>query len=207
MDLTTYRSLRALRKNSKQFGGRNEQGKITVRHRGGGHKQAYRSLNWTRSYSMGLIVGYEYDPQRNAPIAKLFHSEAITYSYILAPSGAKLFTQLYSYTKTASSIKLLRTGDSAPLSFFEAGDFIHAVEAFPGQGAIFGRSGGTFCQIISFEQNDIVHASLKPQSLYAKIRLPSGSQRLISFDARATLGAVSTQTFSDKNSEKAGRTR
>ena len=207
MDLTNYRSLRSLRTNSKQFAGRNRQGKITVRHRGGGHKQAYRSLNWTRSHYIGLIVSYEYDPQRNAPIAKLFHAEAKTYSYILAPAGVKLFTEVYSYSKTIVSAKLLRTGDSAPLSFFEAGDFIHAVESFPGQRPVFGRSAGTFCQIRSFEQNDLAYTAIKARSLYAKIRLPSGSQRLISFDARATLGTVSTMKSSTKHLEKAGRTR
>ena len=207
MDLTNYRSLRSFRTNSKQFGGRNEQGKITVRHRGGGHKQAYRALNWTRSYPRGLIIGYEYDPQRNAPIAKLFHAEAKAYSYILAPAGAQVFTELYAYTKATASTKLLRTGDSAPLSFFEAGDFIHAVEAFPGQSPVFGRSAGTFCQIRSFEQNTLVHNPIKARSLYAKIRLPSGNQRLISFDARATLGAVSTIVPNEKHFKKAGRTR
>jgi len=199
--------MRSFRTRSKQFAGRNQKGTITVRHRGGGHKQAYRSLDWTRSYSIGIIVGYEYDPQRTAPIAKLFHPDAKAYSYILAPSGTHVFTEVYSYSKTIAPDKLLRTGDAAPLSFFEPGDFIHAVAAFPGQRPIFGRSAGNFCQIISFEQKSDTHVSINSKSFYAKVRLPSGNQRLISFDSHATLGTVGSVPSSTKNIMKAGRTR
>lgn len=207
MNLTNYRSIKSFKSKTHSFAGRNSQGKITVRHRGGGHKQAYRFLDWTRHNEKGLIVGYEYDPQRNAPIAKIFHSDTKTYSYRLAPAGSRLFNEIFSYTKEASTVKLLRTGDSAPVSFFEAGDFIHAVEAFPGQGPIFGRSAGTFCQIISFEQNVISYSSVVKPNFYAKIRLPSGKQRLISFDSRATLGTVAVPSVSEKHLGKAGRTR
>lgn len=207
MNITNYRSVRSLRKVQSAFGGRNEQGKITVRHRGGGHKQAYRQIDWNRSHSNGLIVAFEYDPQRNAPLAKLFHADSSTYSYILAPAGINLFQEVFTYEQKFSVAKLLRTGDSAPISFFEAGDFIHAVEAFPGQGPIFGRSGGTFCQVRSFEQSDLTFNTIKEPTYYAKVRLPSGSLRLISFFARATLGTVSTKVSSDKHLGKAGRTR
>lgn len=156
---------------------------------------------------MGIIVAYEYDPQRSAPIAKLFHPEAKSYSYILAPAGTNVFTEVYAYSKNIAPDKLLRTGDAAPLSFFEPGDFIHAVAAFPGQRPVFGRASGNFCQIISFEQKSDTHISIKSQSLYAKIRLPSGKQRLIDFDSQATFGAVSSIAFSTKNIKKAGRTR
>jgi large subunit ribosomal protein L2 len=114
---------------------------------------------------------------------------------------------VFTYEQKLSVAKLLRTGDSAPISFFEAGDFIHAVEAFPGQGPIFGRSGGTFCQVMSFEQSDLPFNTIKESTYYAKVRLPSGSLRLINFSARATLGTVATKLSSDKHLGKAGRTR
>ena len=207
MTFTNYRSLNSFRSNAKIFAGRNNQGVITVRHRGGGHKQAYRKLDWSRFYKTGIIVAFEYDPQRSAPIAKLFHSETNEYSYILAPAGVSIFSEITSYTKTDSALKLLRTGDSAPISFFETGDFIHAVESFSGQGSVFSRSAGTYCQILSFEQNVINYTITKNQNLFAKIRLPSGSQRLINFDSHATLGTVAIAPLNTKNLGKAGRTR
>jgi len=81
------------------------------------------------------------------------------------------------------------------------------VESFPGQGPIFGRAAGTFCQVRSFEQSNSNYNLLKESTYYAKVRLPSGSLRLIDFNAHATLGAVASKTISIKNIGKAGRTR
>jgi ribosomal protein L2 len=81
------------------------------------------------------------------------------------------------------------------------------VESFSGQGPIFGRSAGTFCQVRSFEQNDINYKLIKAPTYFAKVRLPSGSLRLINFNARATLGAVASKIISTKNLDKAGRNR
>ena len=181
-------------------------GKITVRHRGGGHKQAFRSLDWRRSNEKALIVGFEYDPQRNAPLVKLYHKieGSPIYSYILAPTGIKLFQEIFAYGKSKDSKnfinkKLLQPGDAAPVSFYESGDFIHAVQAFPGQRAIFGRSAGSFCQVRSQIQDNTI-------SQYVKVRLPSGSQRLINIAAQATLGVVASNQRL-KNLTKAGRSR
>ena len=156
MKYTKYRSVVSLQKGLTQKAGRNEHGKITVRHRGGGHKQTYRMVDWNRSSNQAMIVGFEYDPNRSAPLAKLYNNDS-TYSYILAPAGSKLFQNVFVYKKnrvetTFESTKLLQPGDSGPISFFEPGDFIHAVEAFPGQGRILGRTAGSFCQIRSFDQ-------------------------------------------------------
>lgn len=150
------------------------------------------------------------------------------YSYILAPAGAKLFQEVHSYPSkkctdgfpqgislsgvtNLSTGKLLVPGDKAPLSSFEPGDFIHAVEAFPGQGSVFGRSAGSFCQVrsISQENKAFQDTSQKGNNLsYSKVRLPSGSQRLIQFDATATFGTVSTTNFPRGNGlQKAGRSR
>ena len=150
-------------------------------------------------------MGFEYDPQRNAPLAKLYHKTegSPIFSYILAPTGIKLFQEIFTYGKfqdnNITNKKLLQPGDAAPISFYESGDFIHAVQAFPGQEVIFGRSAGSFCQVIS----RILDSSI---SQYSKIRLPSGSQRLVDFSAQATLGVVASNQR-QKNLIKAGRSR
>ena len=204
MKLTRYRSVLSLRTGQKQFAGRNIRGKITVRHRGGGHKQAYRFIDWNRSNTKALVVGFEYDPQRNASLAKLYHNintNTPLYSYILAPTGIKLFQEIFAYKKQFefNIQKLLQPGDAAPLSFFESGDFLHAVQSFPGQAIIFGRSAGSFCQVRSHIIND-------SNNEFAKIRLPSGSQRFIKLTAQATLGVVSISA-SKKKLVKAGQSR
>lgn len=199
MKLTRYRSVLSLRTGQKKYAGRNIYGKITVRHQGGGHKQAFREIDWNRSNAKALVIGFEYDPQRNASLAKLYHNiNHNMFSYILAPTGIKLFQEIFSYEKDLNfnNQKLLQPGDSAPLSFFESGDFLHAVQAFPGQEVIFGRSAGSFCQVISNDNNNE----------FAKIRLPSGSQRFIKLSACATLGVVASNGRKTKL-VKAGQSR
>ena len=220
MKLTRYRSIPSFRKGINQQAGRNNIGKITVRHRGAGHKQSYRLVDWSRNSGVGVVVGFEYDPQRNAYLAKLYHKNNLTenqsYSYIVAPEGLKLFQEVYSYRSVATGNqtinKLLQPGDVAPLSFFEAGDFLHNVAAYPGQQPIFARSAGTFCQIRSINHENVGVNSSMNNSLWAKVRLPSGSQRLINTKVRATFGIVSTHSINlSKNSffniRKAGRSR
>ena len=104
-------------------------------------------------------------------------------------------------------IQRLQYGDAAPIQFFETGDFIHAVEAFPGQGSIFGRAAGSFCQVISFIQKTENDVKAQSGFKYAKIRLPSGSQRLISMEAYASLGSVASIFTQKLNLKKAGRSR
>jgi large subunit ribosomal protein L2 len=113
----------------------------------------------------------------------------------------------YTNNSDTSVTHIFKPGDSAPISFFEVGDFIHAVEAFPGQGSIFGRSSGTFCQIISTNQikNDYIQISKK--NSYAIVRLPSGAQRYINIKVKATLGIVSLINKFKENIQKAGRIR
>ena len=220
MKYIRYRSVISLRKGQLQFAGRNSQGKITVRHRGGGHKQAFRTIDWTRNNVKAIVVGFEYDPQRNASLIKLYHSSingvsnSASYSYALAPASIQLFQEVNVYNelnKKGSNIeiaKLLRPGDSAPISFYEPGDFIHAVEAFPNQGAIFGRSAGSSCQVMSISQQNRTYSSRDSKAAnYAKVRLPSGNQRFINFGARATLGIVSSALSKTGNLKKAGRSR
>lgn len=213
MKLTRFRSVPFLRIGQSNSAGRNANGQITVRHRGGGHKQAERLIDWRRRSGQGLVVGYEYDPQRNSNLLKLYHPSArqFDYSYIVAPKGVKLFQELNYFENEVSSeikddsstAKLLGAGDAAPLSFFEPGDFVHNVEAFPGQGPRFARAAGTFCQVRSQSSSGDSQA----QQNWAKLRLPSGSQRLFSQGANATLGVVSEAIVNREVVRKAGRSR
>ena len=184
-------------------------GKIVVRHRGGGHKQANRILDWSRKAGKGIVIGFEYDPKRNVRLAKLYHKgNAFSkeyFSFILAPAGLKHFQELFTYsTNQINSINLTSTR-----KLLEPGDFVHAVEAYPTQGSLFARSAGTFCQIRSFTQNNYSSNIEKDNKVYnwAKIRLPSGSHRLISVNAYATYGHVSLTANLNDNLKKAGRSR
>jgi large subunit ribosomal protein L2 len=110
---------------------------------------------------------------------------------------------------TASTTKLLSVGDLAPLSSFEVGDFIHSVEAFPGQGPVFARSAGTYCQFRGQYSADQTGEALGENALSgkAKVRLPSGSVRLISLSSHAVLGSVGNSAHNQRNLVKAGRSR
>lgn len=212
MQYTKYNSITYLRKGLNKKSGRNSTGQITVRHRGGGHKQAFRTIDWKRLNNNSIIIGFEHDPQRNAPLAKIYNDDN-TISYILAPEGSKVFQQIRRYIQldttftSKKTFKYLKPGDSAPLSFFEAGDFVHAVESFPGQGCIFGRSAGTFCQIRSSSKNNPTFFDSKKTSKYTIVRLPSKKKRQINVASYATIGVVSTINKNMANLKKAGRVR
>lgn len=211
MKLTRYRSVPSLRIGQKNLAGRNSKGKITVRHRGGGHKQANRHIDWTRLSGSGFVIGLEYDPLRNSNLVKLYHPATNNFSYVTAFEGVKLFQEVSSYTNVVSknkAAKLLNSGDTAPLSFFESGDFIHNVAAYSGQSPIFARAAGTFCQVMSqMQQKGAELSQNTDSSCMVQVRLPSGSQRLISSDAKATLGIVAESLIKRSNLIKAGRSR
>lgn len=178
--------------------GRSNHGRITVRHQGGGHKQYYRIINWARPERTGIIANFEYDPNRTALLAKLYHpTEDIgtKVSYILAPKGIKIFDKLRSFSSEEKNV-FLRQGDRTSLSNFEAGDLVHAVENIPGKGALFARAAGTFCQVLQHDSKE-----------YAKIRLPSGSQRLIPNESKATYGILANEKHNQRIIGKAGRSR
>lgn len=181
----------------KKFAGRNNFGRITVRHQGGGNKTLQRHIDWTRQNENSIVTSFEYDPNRSAHLAKLYHPENLEnpYSYILAPKGIKIFDKLVN-TSSKSRNLFLKVGDSSVLANFEFGDFLHNVENIPGKGGLFARSAGSFCQVLQ-------HSSSK----YLKMRLPSGSQRLVPLQSKATLGIVAGENHIHKNLEKAGRNR
>jgi len=196
-----YHLLKAKHKNS----GRNNSGRLTVRHQGGGVKQLYRNIDWFRQYKTNLVVNFEYDPNRSAHLAKLAYIDNenkkgghLSFGYVLAVKGMKIFDKLQTINERKINV-FLRPGDASILGNFEPGDFLSSVEAVPGQGAIFARSAGTFCQVLQ--------SSATQASNYIKVRLPSGDQRLFSPMVKATLGSIANEKHGQRNLEKAGRNR
>lgn len=183
----------------KHFAGRNNFGRITVRHQGGGHKQKYRHIDWFRKNENGIVTNFEYDPTRSAYLAKIFHpnhkTENKAFSYILAPKGLKIFDKIVNINTQTKNI-LFKTGDSSILINFEFGDLLHNVENIPGKGGLFARAAGTFCQILQTSNTK-----------YLRVRLPSGSQRLIPSTAKGTLGVIANEEHNLRNLGKAGRSR
>lgn len=238
MKLSRFTSLPNLRKGISQSAGRNQVGQITVRHRGGGHKQKYRSIKWTntsssyastnesiarQSSTKGIVVGFEYDPQRTAPLAQIYDKETSSFFYCIATGATKPLVELnfrnstkklnseanaIADTTSVKSIKSLKhvRGDQSSMSYFEPGDFIHSVELFPGQGPTIARAAGSFCQVRSTDVGAKYSENLR-NITYVKVRLPSGSQRLIAGTARATYGMPESNGYHQRASTKAGRTR
>lgn len=225
MKLSRYRSLPIFSKGNKKFAGRNSLGRITVRHRGKGHKQNIRSIQWHPNDEKGIVVGFEYDPQRTSPIAKRYNvsetdkKKKATFFYKIATNQTNLFQKI-----TYSSLSRKNYGDQTEISNYEPGDFVHSVERYPGQGPSIARAAGSFCQIRShysqntkyveqalktelFLENLTFDQSQKKKNSYRKIRLPSGSQRLISSKAFAVYGIPEFNGFHQKPRNKAGRSR
>jgi len=196
--LTKFQSNKLLLTSKTKKAGRNNTGRITVRHQGGGEKQFYRAINWNRPEMTGIIANFEYDPNRSALLAKLYHPNEknnLQTSYILAPQGLKIFDKVSTYNSLTKNIALL-PGDCTLIGNFEPGDFIHAVESTSNNKPIFARSAGTYCQVLQHDSKD-----------YSKIRLPSGSQRLIPVTAKATLGVLANAEHNLRVLGKAGRSR
>jgi large subunit ribosomal protein L2 len=131
-------------------------------------------------------------------LAKLYHptsDDSSKISYILAPKGLKIFDKIRSLSSDDKNI-FLKQGDRTTLSNFESGDLVHAVENIPGKGAMFARAAGTFCQVLQHDSKE-----------YSKVRLPSGSQRLIPVEAKATYGILANEKHNQRIIGKAGRSR
>lgn len=196
MKLTRYRSVPSLRTgySSKQAAGRNDSGRITVRHQGGGHKQNHRvlsNLDFTND-SKGSVIGFEYDPRRNAPLAKILTSNQQT-RYTLATNERKLFHRITAHPTNIKTV--FSSGDSVSLSSRETGDFLHSVAGHTSwsstckvktEGDLFARSAGTFCQIRSKEIDKGGSQTKNTRVL----RLPSGYHRFVPSTARGKIGRV-----------------
>ena len=172
-------------------GGRNNSGRITVRHKGGGHKQHYRVVDWKRNKDgiQGVVERIEYDPNRSANIALIKYKDGER-RYILAPKG--LVTDALVMSGATSPISV---GNAMPLRNIPVGSVIHCVEIKPGKGAQFVRSAGTSCQLVAREGK------------YATLRMRSGEMRRVLVECRATLGEVGNGEHNLRSLGKAGAKR
>ena len=175
----------------KRSSGRNAYGRITSRHRGGGHKKRYRIIDFRRTKDgvPAKVAAVEYDPNRNARIALLHYVDGEK-RYILAPVGIKVGDMLESGPGAE-----IRVGNALPLRNMPTGTVVHAVELRPGGGAKMGRAAGTEIQLMSKESN------------MALLRLPSGEMRQVQLDCRATVGQVGNTEAELVKVGKAGRSR
>ncbi len=172
--------------------GRNSRGKITIRHRGGGHKRRYRQIDFKREKFdvPGTIRSIEYDPNRSARIALVYYSDGEK-RYIIAPLGLNVGDSIIS-----SDSAEIRIGNTLPLRRIPQGTMIHNLELQVGRGGQMVRSAGTSAQIIAKESED-----------YAIVRLPSGEERFILQDCLATIGQVGNVEHGNIKLGKAGRKR
>jgi len=189
--ITTDKPERSLIAPKKSSGGRNSQGKMTMRYTGGGHKQKYRIIDFKRN-KVGVpavVKTIEYDPNRSAFISLLAYADGAK-TYIIAQNGLKVGQTVVSGENAAPEI-----GNAMPLSKIPLGTVISCIELRPGQGAIIARSAGTFAQLMARDGK------------YATIKMPSGETRLILLTCMATIGAVSNSDHQLVVSGKAGRSR
>ena len=172
-------------------GGRNNNGRITTRHQGGGHKQHYRVIDFKRDKDgiVGRIERIEYDPNRSAHIALVLYVDGER-RYIIAPKGIRSGDQVISGRESA-----IKPGNCLPLSNIPVGSVVHCVEMKPGKGAQIARSAGAAVQLIARE------------GTYATLRLRSGEMRKVQTRCRATIGEVSNSEHNLEKLGKAGATR
>ena len=185
---TPERSLTGIR---KQHSGRNANGRVTVRHRGGGARRQIRIVDFKRN-KIGIpakVAAIEYDPNRTARLALLFYVDGEK-RYIIAPIGVKVGDKLVSGPKAE-----IRPGNNLPLANIPVGTTIHAIELHPGKGAQLVRSAGTSAQLLAKEGK------------FAHIRMPSGEVRLVLLECTATIGQVGNVEHSNVKLGKAGRKR
>ncbi len=177
---------------SPRTGGRNNSGRITSRHVGGGHKQAYRQIDFRRYDKDGVpakVAHIEYDPNRTARIALLHYADGEK-RYILAPAGLR-----QGFAVESGPGADIRTGNNLPLRNIPVGTRVHAVELRPGGGAKLSRSAGAGIQLAAREGR------------YATLRMPSGESRMVDVRCRATVGEVGNAEQSNLSWGKAGRNR
>jgi large subunit ribosomal protein L2 len=175
----------------KKSGGRNNLGRITSRHLGGGHKRRYRIIDFKRNKHgiAAKVFSIEYDPNRSARIALLHYADGEK-RYIIAPNGLKVGDKIVSGPRSEISV-----GNALPLKEMPLGSFVHNVEIKPGKGGQIGRSAGSSLQLMAKEGN------------LAQLKMPSGEVRLINVNCLATYGMVGNSEHENISLGKAGRTR
>ena len=188
-EVTKFTPEKSLIETKKKHSGRNNYGKITVRHHGGGNKQKYRLIDFKRENGNSTVIGVEYDPNRTSYIALLENEEGKK-SYVLAPYGVTDGDVL-----TTGADADIKPGNTLPIENIPVGTFIHNIELYPGKGAQLVRSAGVAAQLIS-KENGI-----------AQVRLPSGEVRIIRLDCKATIGQVGNIEHDTVKIGKAGKKR
>ncbi len=171
--------------------GRNNHGRITMRHKGGGHKQHYRIVDFRRDKDgiQATVERLDYDPNRSARLALLLYADGER-RYIIAPKGLTAGAQLVSGAEAP-----IKTGNTLPLKSIPVGTTVHCIEMLPGKGAQIARSAGTSAQLLAREGS------------YAQLRLRSGEIRKVHVDCRATIGEVGNDEHNLESIGKAGRKR
>ena len=190
--ITTDKPEKSLLAPKKRSGGRNSQGKMTMRYKGGGHKKRYRIIDFKRNKT-GIpaeVKSIEYDPNRTAFIALLNYQDGEK-RYIIAQNGLKVGQKLLSGNEKVSP----EIGNAMPLSQIPLGTIISCIELRPGQGAVIARSAGAFAQLMARDGK------------FASVKMPSGETRLLLLDCFATIGVVSNSDHQLQVSGKAGRSR
>ena len=190
-DLTTDNPEKRLTVALRKKGGRNNTGRITVRHRGGGHKRRYRIIDYKRNKFgvYGKVATIEYDPNRSAYIS-LIHYEDGEKRYILSPLKIKVGDKIISGEKVP-----LKTGNALRLFNMPTGLSVHNIELTPGSGGQLVRSAGAYAQIMAHDSG------------YTTLKLPSGEIRMVSDQCMATIGQIGNKTYEQIVSGKAGRSR
>ena len=190
-DLTTDKPEKSLTRALRKSGGRNNHGRITCRHRGGGHRRRYRIIDFKRNKFdiPGKVATIEYDPNRSAYIS-LIHYVDGEKRYILAPFGLKVNDIII-----AGETAPLKLGNALPLKTIPSGMVIHNIELVPGKGGQLARSAGSSAQIMARDSG------------FVTLKLPSGEVRMVREDCHATIGQVGNRAHEQVVSGKAGRTR
>ena len=190
-EITKSKPEKALLQPVRKSGGRNNHGHVTSRHRGGGHRRAYRAIDFKRNKDgiPAKVVAIEYDPNRSARIALLHYADGEK-RYIIAPQGLNVGEVISS--GIGAEIKV---GNCLPLSHIPVGLTVHNVELKRGRGAQMGRSAGAAIQLVAREGD------------YAQLKLPSGEVRMVRAENRATIGQVGNLDHENQSWGKAGRSR
>jgi large subunit ribosomal protein L2 len=190
-ELSTDRPLKRLTESKQRISGRNNKGRLTVRHRGGGHKRLYRIIDFRRDKREipAKVISLEYDPNRSALIALLAYADGEK-RYILAPDGLAVGS-----TVVAGDVADILIGNALPLKNIPLGTMIHNIEMKTGKGGQMARAAGTAAQLVAKEAG------------YAQIKMPSGETRMINLDCYATIGQVGNLNYENVSIGKAGRTR
>ncbi len=190
-DITTTKPESSLLVPLRRSGGRNNLGRVTARRRGGGHKRAYRIIDFKRDKFdiEAVVVSIEYDPNRSARIALLNYRDGEK-RYIVAPEGLTVGSKIISGQEAP-----IRLGNSLPLKNIPAGTFVHNIELKPKKGGQIARSAGSAAQIMAKEGR------------YVTLRMPSGEMRLVLNECFATIGEIGNKTHENISLGKAGRNR